>query len=196
MVDPGQAIRRGRAPSIRTSLREKKLGLTDEQGALRGEAAKFLAPYQSQIKQLTDKSSDLKGQPLKISLRVRMGGLQCSATAKMKANTSASGDNSAGDDGNPITNVAQAGKAIGSTVGNLVGELFHKKKTDDSQTAGGATDPYAQHVQMATFTMETVTINTDAVPANRFEIPADWKKAMPKASKQDDEEFTCPKSGS
>ena len=38
---------------------------------------------------------------LKISLRVRMGGLQCSATAKMKANTSASGDNSAGDDGNP-----------------------------------------------------------------------------------------------
>ena len=61
----------------------KKLGLTDGQGALSGEFAKFLAPYQTQIKQLTDKSSDLKGQPLKTSLRVMMGGQQCSATAKM-----------------------------------------------------------------------------------------------------------------
>ncbi len=191
----------------------KKLGLTDEQGALRGEVAKFLAPYQSQIKQLTDKSSDLKGQPLKTSLRVMMGGLQCGATVKMKANSSASGDNSAGGDANPITSVAQAGKALGSSVGNLVGGLFHKKKTDDSQmagastpdttagtapakAAGGATDPYAQYVQIATFTMETVTINTDAVPANRFEVPADWKKVVPKTSKQGDEEFTCPKSGS
>jgi len=50
----------------------KKLGLDDAQGVLRGEFAKFLAPYQSQIKQLTDKSSDLKGQPLKTSLRVMM----------------------------------------------------------------------------------------------------------------------------
>ena len=196
----------------------KKLGLTDEQGALRGEAAKFLAPYQSQIKQLTDKSSDLKGQPLKTSLRVMMGGLQCGATAKMKANTSAGGDNSAGGDGNPMTNMAQAGKAIGSSVGNLVGGLFHKKKSDDSQAAGASTtpdtsasaapgaapakaagsaaDPYAQYVQVATFTMETVAVNTNTVPADRFEVPADWKKVAPKASKQGDEEFTCPKSGS
>src|SRR4029077_9789341 len=72
----------------------KKLGLVDEQGALRSEFAKFLAPYQSQIKQLQDKSSDLKGQPLKTSLRVLMGGQQCGATAKMKANGSASGDSS------------------------------------------------------------------------------------------------------
>jgi len=180
----------------------KKLGLVDEQGALRSEFAKFLAPYQSQIKQLSDKSSDLKGQPLKTSLRVMMGGQQCGATAKMKANGSASGDNSAGDGGNPMANVGQAGKAIGS----LMGGLFHKKKTDDSQTAAGAAtppgataatpDPYAQFVQMAAFTAETVTINTDAVPANRFEVPSDWKKDEPKASKQGDDEFTCPKSGS
>src|SRR3984957_15288633 len=91
----------------------KKLGLVDEQGALRGEFAKFLAPYQSQIKQLTDKSSDLKGQPLRSSLRVLMGGQQCSATAKMKSNGSGSADGAAGSP-NPIANVAQAGKAIGT----------------------------------------------------------------------------------
>jgi hypothetical protein len=196
----------------------KKLGLTDEQGALRGDFAKFLAPYQAQIKQLTDKSSDFKGQPLKTSLRVLMGGQQCSATAKIKANGSASSDGSAAGGSNPMANVAQAGKAIGSSVGNLVGGLFHKKKTDDSQTAASAAqpadtaasaapstapaaaaapaaDPYAQYVQMATFTTETVTINTEAVAADRFEVPPDWKKVVPKTAKQGDEEFTCPKAG-
>jgi hypothetical protein len=190
----------------------KKLGLVDEQGALRGEFAKFLAPYQSQIKQLTDKSSDLKGQPLKTSLRVMMGGQQCSTTAKM---SSANRDNSAGGGSNPMANVAQAGKAIGSSVGNLVGGMFHKKKTGDSQSGASAAtppdaaapsapppaaaaavapDPYAQFVKLAAFSTETVTINTDAIPADRFEVPGDWKKDEPKASKQVDDDFTCPKS--
>jgi hypothetical protein len=182
----------------------KKMGLVDEQGALRGEFAKFLAAYQSQIKQLLDKSSDLKGQSLKTALRVMMGGQQCSTTAKMG---SANRDNPAGGSGDPMANVAQAGKALGSSVGNLVGGLFHKKKTGDSQTGADAAtppdaaaatvapDPYAQFVKLAAFTTETVTINTDAIPAGRFEVPGDWKKDEPKVSKQVDDDFTCPKSG-
>jgi hypothetical protein len=180
----------------------KKLGLVDEQGAMSGEVSKFLAPYQAQIKQLTDKSSDLKGQPLKTTLRVMMGGQQCSATAKMQANGSTAAGNTTGSSGNPITDVAQAGKAIGSQVGNMMGSLFHKKKTDDSQASAAATppapgtpDPFAHYVQMASFTSETVTINADPVPAERFDIPPDWKKDAPKAAKQGDDEFTCPKSG-
>ena len=193
----------------------KRLGLVDEQGAMSAEVSKFLAPYQSQIKQLTDKSSDLKGQPLKTSLRVMMGGQQCSATAKMQANGSTAGGSTAtGNSGNPITDVAQASKAIGSSVGNMVGSLFHKKKTDDSQASAGAAatpaaaggagtappapgapDPFAHYVQMASFTTETVTINADPVPTERFDIPPDWKKDAPKSAKQADEEFTCPKSG-
>jgi hypothetical protein len=184
----------------------RKLGLGDELGALRGEFAKYLAPYQSQIKALTDKSSDLKGQPLKTSLRVMMGGQQCSAMNKAQANGTTSADNSAAG-GNPINNVAQAGKALG----NMVGGLFHKKKTDDSTAASAVPadsaaaapaaapavpDPYAQYVQLAAFTMETTSISTDAVPADRFEVPADWKKEVPKSAKQDDDDFTCPKAGS
>jgi hypothetical protein len=193
----------------------KKLGLEDAQGAMSGDFSKFLAPYQSQIKQLTDKSSDLKGQPLKTSLRVLMGGQQCSAVTKMKTNGSSSADGSTASS-NPMNNVAQAGKAIGSSVSNLVGGLFHKKKTDDSQTTASAApdaaatgtgsasspatapavpDPYSQYIQLAAFTSETVTITTDTVPAERFEVPADWKKDVPKAAKKGDDDFTCPKSG-
>lgn len=187
----------------------KKLGLIDGQGALNAEFAKFLAPYQSQIKQLTDKSSDLKGQPLKTSLRVMMGGPQCGATAKMKSGGGASGDNSTGGSPNPVANVAQAGKAIGSAVSGL----FHKKKSDDAQPAAAATapdapttaaaappaavtpDPYAQFAQLAAFTTETTAINTDAVPAGRFDVPPDWKKDVPKPSKKVDDDVTCPKVG-
>ena len=195
----------------------KKLGLTDEQGALSGEFAKFLAPYQTQIKQLTDKSSDLKGQPLKTSLRVMMGGQQCSATAKMKSNGSSSADGAAGSP-NPIANVAQAGQAAGKAIGSALGGLFHKKKADDATPAGSsatppdaastassapaaapaaaplAPDPYAQLVQLAAFTTETVAINTDPVAAGRYDVPPDWKKDVPKAARQGDDDFTCPKS--
>jgi hypothetical protein len=183
----------------------RKLGLTDEQGALRGEFAKYLAPYQSQIKQLTDKSSDLKGQPLKTSLRVMMGGQQCSAMNKAQTNGTSSADNSSAGS-NPMNNVAQAGKALG----NMMGGLFHKKKTDDTAAASAVPadsasapaaapavpDPYAQYMQLAAFTMETTSISTDAVPADRFEVPADWKKEVPKSAKQEDDDFTCPKTGS
>jgi len=178
----------------------KKLGLDDAQGAMRGEFAKFLGPYQSQIKQLTDKSKDLKGQPMKTSLRVVMGGKQCS-TAKTNDTGSQGGDNSTGAGNSPADEVKQAGKAIGS----LVGGLFHKKKTDDAQTPSAAApaaavssspDPYAQYAQLAAFTLETVAITTDAIPAERFDVPPEWKKEVPKASKKGDDEFTCPKSGS
>jgi hypothetical protein len=189
----------------------KKLGLTDEQGAMRAEFAKYLAPYQTQIKELTDKSSELKGQPLKTSLRVMMGGQQCSAMNKAQANGTASADNSSAAS-NPMNNVAQAGKALGSQVGNLMGGLFHKKKTDDptaasavptDSTASAPTaavpavpDAYAQYLQLAAFTIETTSISTEAVAADRFEVPADWKKEVPKSAKQGDDDFTCPKTGS
>jgi hypothetical protein len=59
----------------------------------------------------------------------------------------------------------------------------------------GTPDPFAQYIQMAAFTTETVAINTDAVPADRFEVPADWKKIVPAPSKKGEDEFTCPKAG-
>ncbi len=173
----------------------KKLGLDDPQGIMRGEAAKFLAPYQSQIKQLTDKSGDFKGQPLKTSLRVMIGGQQCKSKAKAADST---GGGTSATEGNPMSDVKEAGKAIGS----MMGGLFKKKKADEPQDAaaapapaeGSAPDPYSQYVQLASFSMETVRIDTDAIPAARFEIPPDWTKEAPKAAKGGDDEFTCPKS--
>jgi hypothetical protein len=180
----------------------KKLGLEDPQSFITGDVAKYLAPYQSQIKLLQEKSAAFKGQPLKTSLRVLMGGPQCSAINQSKSNGGASADNSGNGAANPLNNVAQAGKALGG----LVGGLFHKKKADDSQSdspppdaaPAGSTaavprpDPFAQYQQMAAFSQETVAISTDPIGAERFNVPADWTKEVPVAGKSDDE-FSCPK---
>jgi hypothetical protein len=187
----------------------KKLGMDEPQNLMRGEAARFLAPYQSQIKQLTDKSADLKGLPLRTSLRVLVGGEHCSATTKSASGEASSTDSGSGStaapNANPLNNVTQAGKALGS----MVGGLFHKKKADDSAPASAAApadaaapatpsapDPFAKLLPVASFTLETVSISTDAIPANRFDVPADWTKEVPKQIKGGDEEFTCPKQGS
>ncbi|MDP9082492.1 MAG: hypothetical protein M3N50_01800 [Pseudomonadota bacterium] len=181
----------------------KKLGIDDAQGAMRSEFARYLGPYQSQIKALTEKSSDLKGQPMRTSLRVLMGGQQCAAAAKAKSDGSAAANGSTDSSGNPMADMKNAGKAIGSALGGL----FRKKKADEapasvetadapSAPAAPANDPYGQYTQMAAFTIETVSINTDSVPAERFDVPADWKKEEPAPSKKQDDEFSCPKSSS
>jgi hypothetical protein len=211
---PGSGDRRAFAAAY-----AKKLGLDDTRELMRGETSKFLAAYLPQIKQLTEKSSDFKGQPLKTSLRVLLGGPSCAA-AKAKAEQSP--DGGTGAPSNPLADVAQAGKAVGQ----LMGGLFHRKKADDSQSGASAAgpgdsaaapatpaspgpsaapgspaapaaprspDPFAQYTQLASFTSETVTINTDALPGNRFEVPADWTKDVPKPAKAGGDEYQCPK---
>jgi hypothetical protein len=175
----------------------KKLGLTDTVNMMRGQGTQFLGPYMAQIKQLADKSAEFKGQPMKSTFRVMMGGKTCTSTAKAKS-SEASGD---ADSANPMASAAQAGKALGG----LVGGLFKKKKTDDGSDASSAAPAaatespdikipaqYAQYyAQMAAFSVETVSISADAVAPTRFDVPADWTKETPKAAK--DEEYTCPK---
>jgi hypothetical protein len=46
-------------------------------------------------------------------------------------------------------------------------------------------------VRVAAMTVETTAITTDAVPADKFEIPAGWKLIAPK-EKATEKEFSCP----
>jgi hypothetical protein len=180
----------------------KKLGIDESAGLLSGDVARYLAPYQSQIKQLQAKFADLKGQALKTSLRVLVGGPHCGATANPKPDATNASTSSASP-ANPLDNVNQAGKAVGS----LIGGLFHKKKPDDSPPSAGAAsangtgaassspDPFAQLTQIGSFTVETVNISTDAIPADRFDVPSGWTKEVPKATKVGNDDYECPKTG-
>jgi hypothetical protein len=180
----------------------KKLGLDDPQGFFSGQMAQYFAAYQTQLSELSDKAKQFKGQPLKTSFRVLMGGPQCSS-AKKDTQQAQGSDSSAP---NPAADVANAGKAAAHFVGNL----FKKKKQDDSAdqpasaaspppaaaSAPAAADPFPQMTQLVSFTVETTDIKTDAVPASTFEVPADWTKEVPKQQKATKDDYSCPKTGS
>jgi hypothetical protein len=174
----------------------KKLGLDDIQGMFAGQMAQYLARYQSQISTLSEKAKQFKGQPLKTSFRVLTGGPQCAAAQKDSQNSGSEASRNT----NPVTNVTDAGKAMGK----LVGSLFKKKPANDSPapsdtsappTAPAATE-FPQMVQLVTFTIETTAISSDGVAPSVFDIPADWTKEVPQQTKADKEEFTCPKTSS
>jgi hypothetical protein len=95
-----------------------------------------------------------------------------------------------------------AGSAAGAFANKMIGGLFSKKKQPDAPStskdsaAAAAPAPAAAPgmVTVAEISVETTAINTGAISANQFEMPADWKKVVPKEKEMS--EPTCPKVGS
>jgi hypothetical protein len=81
----------------------KKLGLDAQDPAMQKQIGQFLAPYRDSLKQLAAKSADLKGYPLKSTMRISIGGEHCS---------SARGHSGSGGSGNGNV-VGEAGQAAG-----------------------------------------------------------------------------------
>ena len=156
----------------------KRLGLVDEQGAMSAEVSKFLAPYQSQIKQLTDKSSDLKGQPLKTSLRVMMGGQQCSATAKMQANGSAAAGTNAPAGTAPIPSPMSRRRARRSDLpGRQHGGLPVPQEKDRRLQQASAPAPRRRPLLRATVQARP---QPHRVPRIRSRITCKWRRSPPR----------------
>lgn len=171
-----------------------KMGMDDIQSTgLPPQMGTFLAPYMEQMKKLGTESADLKGYPLKNTFKVAFGGAHCAAAAD-KGGGAASSGGSATD--SPVGELA-------NKAGKLLGGLFGKKKPSDAASdkpaeAGGASSAGASAtpglVTLAEFTMTTNSISTEPIPADQFEMPADWKKIIPE-DKGLPEMPNCPKTG-
>ena len=196
----------------------KKLGLDPSSEMVQQQMKQFLAAYQDSLKQLAAKSSDLKGYPLKSTVRILFGGEHCAAAKQQQgagggsavgnasdaaagAATSA-GASAAGAAAGQAASNAAGNSAASSILGpaasafgsNLVGGLFKKKSAPAPAPAApeGSGVP-ANMVQAASFTVETTSITVGPVPAGQFDIPAGWKLVAPKP--QEEKEFTCPQGG-
>ena len=191
----------------------KKLGITAEgSAAMARQVQQMLAPYAQQMNELKSKSGDLKGQPLRTSFHMAYGGAHCAAASNASAGGASGGgadlgqqtaDAVAGSAASTAASKVRGGGLLGgvasdtiSAVGSkMLSGVFKKKKPD----AGSAADAKPAEpagpgmVTMVTFTTETTAIHTEPVPADRFEIPAGWKKIIPKAQGKE-EEFSCPTS--
>ena len=191
-----------------------KLGLTAEgSAAMATQVQQMLAPYSAQMNELKNKSSDLKGQPLRTSFHMAYGGAHCAAASRASAGSAPGGgadlgqqtaDAVAGSVANTAASKVSGGGLLGgvasgtiSAVGSKMLSGVFKKKKPDAGEAGDAKPAEVAApgmVTMVTFTTETTAIRTGPVPADRFEIPAGWKKIVPKAQAKE-EEFSCPASG-
>ena len=146
----------------------KKLGLDKQSELVQTQMKQFLAPYQDSLKQLAGKSADLKGYPLKTTIRIAFGGEHCAAAKEQNAQAPAAGGGAVVDAGQAAGDAATsatagaagsaAGTAAASAAGNgvggsilgsaantfgskLVGGLFAKKKTDAPASAPAAAAP-------------------------------------------------------
>jgi hypothetical protein len=199
-----------------------KLGLDPNDPVLQKQVRQFLAPYADAMKQVSAKSGELKGYPLKTVLRIAFGGEHCGAVKNQSAAgggsgvgdaSQAAGDAAAASTANAAGSVAGAAAAnaaknpIGGSVlssaasafgSKLAGGLF-KKKTETPAPAPGSAPENALPpgmIQAAQITVETTSINAATVPAEKFEIPAGWKRVEPKPQETAPKEFTCPTAGS
>jgi hypothetical protein len=166
----------------------KKLGLDENNPAAKGAAQQFLTQYAGTMKELSARASELKGYPLRTTFRFSMGGEHC-GKAKQSSGQDAQNDDSSGGGLGGLA--AKAGS-------KLLGGLLSKKSSNSSSGADPNQAPPAApgappSVQIIAFTVETTAIDTAAIPAEQFELPAGWTPEKPKASKSED--FTCPANG-
>ena len=202
---------------------QARLGIDPRDPAIQKQMQQFLAPYADVLKQVSAKSSELKGYPLKTVLRIAYGGEHC---ASAKNQPQGGGGNALGDASQAAGNAAAtsaanaAGTAAGAAAANvgknavgssifssaansfgskLAGGLFNKKKADAAAPAPVSAPDNglpAGMIQAAQISVETTSIDAAAVPPTEFEIPAGWKKVEPKAKDTGSKEFTCPTAGS
>ena len=198
------------------------MGLDAADAGLQKQVRQFLAPYADSLKQLSGKAADLKGFPLKTTMRIAFGGPRCGAAKSQPQSAGsdnvvanagqAAGDAAAGSA--PGAAGSAAGTAAANTAGNnaggsalssaasafgskLVGGLFQKKQQDAA--APGAAAPASASalppgmVQAAQITIETTAITPGTVPAAQFDIPPGWKLVQPDAARAGQKEFTCPR---
>jgi hypothetical protein len=200
-----------------------KLGLDASDPVIQKQVRQFLAPYADAMKQVSAKSGELKGYPLKTVLRIAFGGEHCAAVKNQTAG-GGSGGSVVGDASQAAGNAAAASSAsaAGSVAGTaaanaaknplagsvfssaasafgskLAGGLFKKKAETPAPAPTSAQNALPPGmIQAAQISIETTSINAAAVPPEEFEIPAGWKRVEPKTKETAPKEFTCPTAGS
>lgn len=121
-------------------------------------AKSMFGRYQGVWTQIAQKTREVKGYPVKTSFAFAMGGPQCQGSAS-----------SPSADGSPQTS--------GGIAGQLVGSIFHRKKTEETQTTPSTASALpAGMVPLITMTSELLSVSTATAAPESFEVPPDFKK--------------------
>ena len=128
-------------------------------------AQSMFGRYQGLWSEIATKMRDVKGQPVKSSFGLGVGGPQCQSTQQQQQQQASSESSPSND--------------LGSALGGALGGLFGKKKKDEPATKA-ATPPATLPGGLTPFMTvgtELISINKSAVDPNTFEIPTGYKPA-------------------
>lgn len=139
----------------------EKLGLTTATSKDFAERAQTLfSRYKGIWNEVATKMRDVKGNPVKASFALGVGGPQCASAQEAQASNSSA---------------AQPG--LGGALGGAIGGLFNKKKEQTPPPA--ATPPPAMAnglISLMTVSTELIAVNRNAAGPQAFTVPADYKK--------------------
>lgn len=178
------------------------MGLGDVAQHVQGPGQAMLGMFGANWEEVMDELDDLKGYPLRTVMQMGMGGEQCTTASgqpiamdQIWADASTSAYNAALDQAGYEAGTAAGravgeslggsiagnigGAAVGAAAGELIGGLtgmFKKKK--EPVAAEPAQPPSEGNRQVTLFriTSEVTNWSELTVPAERFEVPASWKK--------------------
>jgi hypothetical protein len=129
--------------------------------------------YQGIWAEAAKQMADVNGYPLKSSFSLAVGGPQC---ASETTPTSTAGTT-------PPSTTENVGRAVGGAIGGAIGGLFGRKKQETpSEPAAApavATPPGNGLVPLMTISTELLSVNTEPVAADLFEVPAGFKLEQP-----------------
>ena len=178
------------------------MGLGDVARHVQGPGQAMLGMFGSNWEEVMDKLEGIEGYPLRTVMQMGMGGEQCTTASgqpiamdQIWADASTSAYNAALDQaGYEAGNAAGravgeslggsiacniGGAAVGAAAGELIGGLtgmFKKKKEDRPAQPVEPPSEGNRQVTLFRITTEVTQWSEVTVPAERFEVPAGWKK--------------------
>jgi hypothetical protein len=184
------------------------LGIDSDSGASPPEFSQYLAPYHAVMRRLIENSEQLKGFPLKTIFQVTFSGQPCGSMPPAGAGrpsviagasdaatqaTSSSAQHAVGwgtadalerSTGSGVAGYV-AGSAAGAFTGSLVSGLFAKKpKPEQPATSIASSSTNTPAATLLEFTLETVALSAEPVPAEQFEPPPQFSKLLSSASSE------------
>jgi len=177
----------------------QKLGLDTVSQDANERAKAMFSQYKGVWEDIASKMKNAKGYHVRSSFSLAIGGDQCkqAQTAKQQSGDSGSNPSSGSASSSGSSSAPTSPAELANQVGAKLGSLFHRKK-DDSQAAASnqgtqaptatatpaasaATGPSGT-VPLMTISSELVSVSTAPIPANAFEVPADFKKVERKGA--------------
>jgi hypothetical protein len=157
------------------------MGLDEVMRQAQGPAQSLLSMFTGNWKEVVAEVAKLEGFPMRTVMQMDIGGEQCTtASGQPITSDEAWTGSGAGVTGESVGSAigGSLGGAAGAAAGQLLGGLsgmFGNKAAEPAATAP-ATKAAAGEVTVFRITTETTRWSEAPVPAERFEVPAGWKR--------------------